>query len=60
MAYRTQYQQALNNSLDDTNMYEKVISKLIVKQLKRRFKKYLYKDQLACPITMEKFKMAKK
>lgn len=61
MAYRTQYQQALNNSLDDTNMYEKVISKIGVKQLKkRRFKKYLYKDQLTCPITMEKFKDSEK
>ena len=36
MAYRTQYQQALNNSLDDTNMYEKVISKIGLKQLKKK------------------------
>lgn len=61
LAYARQYQTALNNSVNDTNMYEKVISKIGLKQLKkRRFKKYLYKDQLTCPITMEKFKDGEK
>ena len=42
MAYRTQYQQALNNSLDDTNMYEKVISKIGLKQLKKDVSKNIF------------------